>query len=47
MKKLPHYLKHIVTMYISDKSIKKSHRHLPLGEGDMKYELLFKKLTKL
>lgn len=46
MKKLPVHLKNTATIYISDKT-KKWVRHLPLWEGDMKIELLFKKMTKL
>lgn len=46
MKKLPQHLKNTATIYLSDKT-KKWVRHLPLWEGDMKLELLFKKMTKL
>lgn len=46
MKKLPTHLKNTATIYISDKT-KKWVRHLPLWEGDMKIELLFKKMSKL
>ena len=46
MKQLPKHLKNTATLYISDKT-KKWVRHLPLWDGDMKIDLLFKKMAKL
>lgn len=47
MKKLPDHLKNTATIYISDKTIKKWIRHIPLWEWDMKIDLLFKKMSKI